>query len=80
MPSAYSVIEEISKKIEKTDPEVLILGCTHFSHLEKMLTERLKGIKTVSPAVTGARAFYEELLRSGEENEKISGGARLRYL
>ena len=52
----------------------------HFSHLEKELSERLSGVITVSPAVLGARALYEELLKTGEINEENSGDGRLRYL
>ena len=73
-------LEAVISRIKKTAPEVLILGCTHFSHLEKELSERLSGVITVSPAVLGARALYEELLKTGEINEENSGDGRLRYL
>ncbi len=41
--------------------DTLILGCTHFSHLENTLGE-ITGMKTVSAASSGARHFARMLL------------------
>lgn len=79
-PWADALLWRTAEEIEKTEPEVLILGCTHFSHLEKKLTERLSGVITVSPAVLGARALCEELSEKGLLYEEKRGATRLRYL
>jgi glutamate racemase len=38
--------------------DTLILGCTHFSHIEKEI-RRILGIKTVNPALEGAREIIK---------------------
>ena len=54
--------EEILMRIGKTvgdiNADTLILGCTHFSHLESELSKRC-GIRIVSPAREGARALVK---------------------
>lgn len=44
----------LAERIKKTDADTLILGCTHFSHLERELQKRLPGVRIVSPAREGA--------------------------
>lgn len=56
-------IADFTKEIEA---DRLILGCTHFSHLEKELQERC-GIKTVSPAREGAIALANMITKSRTE-------------
>lgn len=54
-----TVISEIAEKIKGTRADTLILGCTHFSHLEKTLAALTK-MQTVSPARVGAGLLSRE--------------------
>lgn len=49
--------DALAEKIKDTNPEVLVLGCTHFSYLEGELRARLGNIHIVTPAIIGARDF-----------------------
>ena len=48
-------------------PEVLILGCTHFTHIKNII-EEITGIPTVSPSLIGAELAARQITRceSGE--------------
>ena len=48
------ILSAVAEKINKTGADTLVLGCTHFSHLDKTLS-RLTKMRTVSPAREGAR-------------------------
>ncbi len=50
-------VENIVKKIKAQDPDTLILGCTHFSHLEASFGEHLPNVRIVSSAREGAKAL-----------------------
>ena len=60
-------IERISRITRGFGADILILGCTHFSHLEGELQKRC-GIKTVSPAREGARALVKMIKQCRKEN------------
>jgi glutamate racemase len=49
--------------------DVLILGCTHFTHLKRKI-EEITGIPTVSPSLIGARLAAEEI--SGREKGEVT--------
>ncbi len=51
--------KELLARIKATDADTLVLGCTHFSHLENKFKENIKNIKTVDAAKTGARLIAE---------------------
>ncbi len=46
-------------RIRATDADTLVLGCTHFSHLENKFKEKIKNITTVDAAKTGAHIIAE---------------------
>lgn len=60
-------LDEISGFAREFHADTLVLGCTHFSHLEGTLGDRLPGVRIVSPAREGAR-----------EIAKTSGGGGCR--
>lgn len=60
-------IERISGRIKSFGADRLILGCTHFSHLEGSL-QKSCGIRTVSPAREGARALVKMIKQCRKEN------------
>ena len=53
------ILSATAEKINKTKADTLILGCTHFSHLEKTLSA-LTGTRAISPAKEGARLIVKE--------------------
>lgn len=67
--SSERTVERIAERIRATHPEVLILGCTHFSHLSWELSDRLPCVKTVTPAIVGAREFVKKYI---EEKNTVS--------
>ncbi len=54
-------IKNIADRIKTHDPDTLILGCTHFSHLEKTFAELLPDLKIISSAREGAMALINEI-------------------
>jgi glutamate racemase len=56
----------MTERIKESDADTLILGCTHFSHLERELQERCN-ITTVSPAREGAIALVNGITKSRTE-------------
>ncbi len=48
--------------------DTLVLGCTHFSHLELTLGELLPGVRIVSPAKEGAREIAKKIGNLHREN------------
>ena len=72
-----SVLCGVSDKIRNTGADTLILGCTHFSHLERTLAS-LTGMQTVSPAREGARVIIEEYKKL--HPSRRGGTGRVHYL
>lgn len=54
-------IRQIAEWVTDIRADTLVLGCTHFSHLESTLREMLPCVKIVSPAREGARAIKEKI-------------------
>ena len=47
----------LAEQIKETEADTLILGCTHFSHLEEEFAIRLPGTKIINSAKEGALAL-----------------------
>lgn len=62
----------ICQKIKSSSPDTLVLGCTHFSHLEKSLSALLPNVKIINSAKEGALALCSEI-----KTEKRESGACL---
>ena len=60
-------LERIASKVKSAGADTLILGCTHFSHLERELRQ-MCGVKTVSPAREGARALVNTIKEDRRES------------
>lgn len=69
-----SEADELSEKIKKTGADTLILGCTHFAHLEAEFRIRLPDIKIINSAREGAIALKNSLL------PRDKGRATVRYI
>ncbi len=72
-PLQSRTVMRVRDKILAVRPDTLILGCTHFSHLEASFAKELYGIKIVSAAREGAKELIR--LASPEAHE----GGRCRY-
>ena len=63
-------LDALAEEIREFHPDALVLGCTHFAHVEKELQNRLPGVRIINPAVEGARALaglvHESLYESGK--------------
>ncbi len=54
-------VKKTAKKIKATDPDTLILGCTHFSHLEKTFKKLLSNVRIISAAREGAAELVKSV-------------------
>lgn len=63
-------LDRLAEKIAAFDCDILIYGCTHFSHVSAELGQRLCNVKPVLPAIEGARLFAKiiKLGKSRVEN------------
>jgi len=52
--------------IRKFEPDVLILGCTHFSYIKEVVREYLKGVEVIDPSEKLAKLVAKDLRRSEE--------------
>ncbi len=64
----------LAERVKDTDADTLILGCTHFSHLEREIGRLLPKVKIISPARVGA----EEIVRKINSRQRERG--RVVYL
>ena len=53
-------ITGIADRVKESRPDVLVLGCTHFTHLKSELSTRLAGVEIIAPSILGARKFAEK--------------------
>ena len=65
-------LENICESVKKHRSEGIVLGCTHFSHLEKTIKNLLPDAEVISPAKIGAR----ELAR---RSQYFSGSGKTIY-
>ena len=65
-------LDTVASEILEHMPDVLILGCTHFSHLEGELCARLRGVRIVSPAREGALMLADRLGKPCTNSKKIA--------
>lgn len=60
----------LALRVKESGAEALVLGCTHFSHLEIELGRLLPEVRIVSPARVGAIMLAEEI-KAVQENGKV---------
>ena len=71
---AARYLDRLAKTVRADNPEYLILGCTHFSHVEEELKKRLGEVKTVNPARLGAIKLSKLI-----KTEKEAGSGKSLY-
>lgn len=67
----FEYIGSLAEKIRITESDTLILGCTHFSHLEGEISRLLPKVKIISPARVGAEKIVKESPRKTERGRSI---------
>jgi len=67
------IVKEYLKGLKKSDIDVLILGCTHYPFLRKLIEEELKGVKIVDSAKAVANKVYEYLISHNQFKENGLG-------
>ena len=67
--ASEEAVERVCRAVGQSSPDVLILGCTHFSHLEGEIGKRLPKTKLVTPAVVGAREFVKKIKKEKSVSE-----------
>lgn len=66
-------VDSLCADISDTGCDTLVLGCTHFSHLEGELSRRLPSVRIVSPAREGARAVARRYKENKAECKREHG-------
>ena len=69
------IISKIGKTVVSIGADTLILGCTHFSHVEGELARLIPNVRILSPARLGAR----ELIMSIKTNQRSPEHGRTVY-
>ncbi len=64
-------LDRLAERIKSSEADCLILGCTHFSHLEGELRRRLPNIKIISPAREGAMEIVKKTCRTNERGRIV---------
>ena len=67
---AEEYLDRLAENIRGVDPKYLVLGCTHFSHVEKELKKRLPGVIPVNPAKLGALELVNRI-----KSKRITAGS-----
>lgn len=60
----------MADRIKRTEADALILGCTHFSHLEGEIKRLLPKVRIISPAREGAKEIMKKIDPRHKENGK----------
>ena len=60
-PDCLNYLCGLSDRVRETGADTLILGCTHFSHLEEEIRALLPCMKIISPARVGAEEIAKKI-------------------
>ena len=67
-PRCEALLNRISAEVRESGADALVLGCTHFSHLEGEFKKRLSKVEIISPARVGADELYNKIKDKRTEN------------
>ena len=74
------VLEETAAAVREAGPDVLVLGCTHYLHVDRELQEKLGVAVTVIDSREGVVNQLERVLARGDLRAGDAGGAGVMYL
>jgi glutamate racemase len=60
-PFGEKIINRVVKEVLSTSPDALVLGCTHFSHLEGCFSSALPRVRIVNSAREGVLSMLHEI-------------------
>ena len=66
------ILLSIKDEVLRTSADGLILGCTHFSHLEKEIKRVIPEVKIISPAKEGAKKIVRMIKNRPEEMGRVT--------
>ena len=69
-PECMIYLRSMAERIRASEADSLILGCTHFSHLEREIGRLMLGVRIISPARVGAEELIKKI-NNRRENGKI---------
>ncbi|MDR3626775.1 MAG: glutamate racemase [Ignavibacteriaceae bacterium] len=79
--AAYDIAEEYLKDLKKSDIDTLVLGCTHYPILAKVIQDVIgENVKLVDSGIASAEAVKKELDRIGLNTNKFSPGNQQFYV
>lgn len=61
----------MTERIKESDADTLILGCTHFSHLEGEIRRLLPDVRIINPARVGAEEMIKKIKKCRENGRSI---------
>jgi len=71
-PETYEVAREYLKPLKEAKIDTLILGCTHYSFLKKVISDIMgSGVILIDPAVSTALILREILIQKGISKEEV---------
>ena len=73
-PECSEYLAAMADRIRRTEADTLVLGCTHFSHLEGEIGRLLPKIRIISPAREGAKELVKKI------NPRRREGGRVTYM
>ena len=69
------IVREYLSCFRGKEYDTIILGCTHYPLLKKLIRQELPGLKMIDSAKATAEEVYALLSRTGMLNKKGKGGA-----
>ena len=71
-PICREYLWDMAERVRNTGADTLILGCTHFSHLEGEIAALLPEFRIISPARVGAIEMVKKIMPSRSECGKVT--------
>ena len=71
MQGSKTYLTAMTERIKESDADTLILGCTHFSHLEGEIKRLLPDVRIINPARVGAEEMIKKVKKC-RENGKVT--------
>lgn len=71
-PLCRDYLRGVADRVSEASADTLILGCTHFSHLEGEIGRLLPKVKIISPARVGAEEIVRKINSRSAERGKIT--------
>lgn len=71
--STRLIVREYLREFKNKYYDTLILGCTHYPFLKRLINEELKGVNVIDSAIAVSQKVYEELSRNNSLGKNKHG-------